>query len=99
MKRCVGEKTEMAIAVLSLRSSGLSQDEKSHRGVKTQKGYRICWHGMEGKEPKEGLWPTWRHLTSTQLCKVTIKVQRSPHPRPQLCPQREEVLLFVRMRR
>lgn len=82
MKRHVGEKTEMAIAVLTFRSSGLSQDGKSHRGVKTQKGWVICWHGKEGKELKEGLQPTWRHLVSTQ----PWKVQRCPHPRPQLCP-------------
>lgn len=66
MKRCVGEKTEMAITVLSVKSSGLSQDGKSHRGVKTQKGWVTCWHGKEGKELKEGLWPTWRRLISTQ---------------------------------
>lgn len=66
LKRCVDEKTEMAITVLSLRSLGVSQDGKSHRGVKTQKGWVICWHGKEGKELKEGLWPTWRRLISTQ---------------------------------
>lgn len=52
MKKCVGEKTEMATTVLSLRSSGLSQDGKSHRGMKTQKVWVICWHGKEGKELK-----------------------------------------------
>ena len=94
MKRCVGEKTEVAIAVLSLRSSRLPQDGKSHREVKTQKAWVICRHGIEGKEPKEGLWPAWGRLISTQPCKV----QRCPNPRPQLCPRREKVHLFVRMR-